>query len=51
MQTLDEAIRDLYDNWHNTVSGRQDPIIGRVYQVEFRRVNTFEVSEKFHVFD
>jgi hypothetical protein len=51
MQTVDEAIRDLYNRYHNTVIGRQDPIVGRVYVVEFRRANTFEASEKFHVFD
>ena len=27
MQTVDEAIRDLYDNYHNTMIGRQDPIV------------------------
>ncbi|KAF0482315.1 hypothetical protein F8M41_023480 [Gigaspora margarita] len=51
MQTVDEAIRDLYNNYHNTVTGRQDPIVGRVYVVEFRRAGTFEASERFHVFD
>ncbi|RIA86698.1 hypothetical protein C1645_828927 [Glomus cerebriforme] len=51
MQTVDEAIRDLYDNYHNTVIGRQDPIVGRVYVVEFRRANIFEAAERFHVFD
>ncbi|CAG8645866.1 1099_t:CDS:2 [Ambispora gerdemannii] len=51
MQTIDEAIRDLYNIYHNTVIGRLNPIVGRVYVVEFRRANTFEVSERFHVFD
>ncbi|CAG8811420.1 14396_t:CDS:1, partial [Gigaspora rosea] len=51
MQTLDLALRDLYNNYHNTVTGRQDPIVGRVFVVEFRRAGTFEASEKFHIFD
>jgi hypothetical protein len=51
MQTVEEAVRDLYNNFHNTVIGRQDPIVGRVYVVEFHRANTFEVCERFHVFD
>ncbi|CAG8705253.1 24443_t:CDS:2 [Dentiscutata erythropus] len=51
MQTVEDAIRDLYDNFHNAVTGRQDPIVGRVYKVVFRRGNTFEVAERHHVFD
>ncbi|CAG8682336.1 11683_t:CDS:2 [Dentiscutata erythropus] len=51
MQVLDEAIRDLFNNYNNLVTGRNDPIVGRVYLLEFCRANTFEVSEKFRVFD
>ncbi|CAG8502435.1 8737_t:CDS:2 [Funneliformis caledonium] len=51
MQTMEDAITRLYDTYHNDVIGRQVPIVGRVYIIEFRRANTFEVFEQNHVFD
>ncbi|CAG8747633.1 18597_t:CDS:2, partial [Racocetra fulgida] len=51
MQTMEHAIARLYENYHNNVTGRRDPIVGRVYWVEFRRANTFDVCERLHVFD
>ncbi|CAG8544324.1 14094_t:CDS:2 [Acaulospora morrowiae] len=51
MQTMEDAIARLFDNYNNFVTGRQDPIVGRVYWVQFRRDNTFEVCERGHVFN
>jgi hypothetical protein len=48
MQTLDDAIDQLFGAYHNLVTGRQ---VGRVYVVEFRRANTFDVSERRRVFN
>jgi hypothetical protein len=51
MQTMDDAIVRLLSQYSNLVTGRQDPVVGRVYVVEFRRANTFDVSERRRVFD
>ena len=51
MQTMDDAIDRLLGTYSNLVTGRQDPVIGRVYVVEFRRANTFDVSERRRVFN
>ncbi|RIB04147.1 hypothetical protein C2G38_2048691 [Gigaspora rosea] len=51
MQTIEHVIARLYENYHNNVTGRRDPIVGRVYWVKFRRANTFDVCERLHVFD
>ncbi|CAG8571065.1 8661_t:CDS:2 [Ambispora leptoticha] len=51
MQTLDDAIDRLFGAYHNLITGRQDPVVGRVYVVEFRRANTFDVSERRRVFN
>ncbi|RIB15632.1 hypothetical protein C2G38_2191962 [Gigaspora rosea] len=50
-QTMDDAIARLYRSYNNALSGRPDPVVGRVYVVMFHRANTFEVSERTNVFD
>jgi len=50
MQTMDDAIVRLFSRYINLVTGRQDPVVGRVYMIEFRRDNTFDVSERKRVF-
>ncbi|KAF0521366.1 hypothetical protein F8M41_015812 [Gigaspora margarita] len=51
MQTMDDAFARLLRSYSNLVSGRPDPVVGRVYVVVFRRANTYEVSERTRVFD
>ncbi|CAG8526476.1 13400_t:CDS:2 [Cetraspora pellucida] len=51
MQTMDDAVARLLRSYSNLVSGRPDPVVGQVYVVEFRRANTYEVSERTSVFD
>ncbi|RIA89167.1 hypothetical protein C1645_806415 [Glomus cerebriforme] len=51
LQTMDSAINQLFLNFSNYRTGQQDASIGRIYVIEFRRANTFEVSERENVFD
>ena len=51
IQVMDNAIAQLFLNFSNYRTGQLDAIVGRVYVVEFRRANTFEVSERANVFD
>ncbi|GBC02741.1 hypothetical protein RclHR1_04790010 [Rhizophagus clarus] len=51
LQTMDDAINQLFLNFSNYRTGQQDASLGRVYVIEFRRAHTFEVSERLNVFD
>ncbi|PKY59312.1 hypothetical protein RhiirA4_412386, partial [Rhizophagus irregularis] len=50
MQTLDDAVVQLFERYSNFTQGTNHPTIGRIYVVEFRRANTFDVSERRRVF-
>ncbi|CAB4485579.1 hypothetical protein RhiirA5_373738 [Rhizophagus irregularis] len=51
LQAMDDAIHQLFLNFSNYRTGKQDAPVGRVFVIEFRRANTFEVSERLGVFD
>lgn len=51
LQTMDDAIHQLFLNFSNYRTGQQDAPVGRVFVIEFRRANEFEVSERLGVFD
>ncbi|UZO00314.1 uncharacterized protein OCT59_001565 [Rhizophagus irregularis] len=51
MQTLDDAVVQLFERYSNFTQGTNHPTIGRIYVVEFRRANTFDVSERRRVFN
>lgn len=51
MQTLDDAVVELFEHYSNFTQNTNHPVVGRIYVVEFRRANTFDVSERRRVFN
>ncbi|GBB94711.1 hypothetical protein RclHR1_02400007 [Rhizophagus clarus] len=52
MEVLEDAVENLYNNYHNTVINQNHPVIRRIFVLEFlHRNGSFEAFERKHVFN